>query len=73
MTKEHEGEPARELFSNLEGLERGNALLGKLADLLTDEVIPNIAWEYGEHGEVVGIEYLKDLTMAVAMGGITRK
>ncbi len=62
-------ENTEELFVNLEGLERGNALLAKLHDLLPDEDIPEQAWEYGEQGDVVAIDYLRNLTMAVAMEG----
>lgn len=58
-----------ELFAEYEGIERGNAILDKLRDLLPDEQLPENAWEYGEKGEVVAIDYLRDLTMAVAMEG----
>ena len=69
MEPTSEAEPKEELFSNLEGIERGNALLKKLSELLSDEEIPDRAWEYGENGEVVAIEYLVNLTMAVAIEG----
>lgn len=69
MEPTNETEPTGELFLNLEGIERGNALLNKLRDLLPDEDIPDDAWGYGENGEVITIEYLKNVTMAVAMEG----
>jgi predicted RNA binding protein with dsRBD fold (UPF0201 family) len=69
MEIEKEGDPKVELFANLEGVERGNALIEKLRDLLPEEEIPDTAWEYGQNGEVVAVEYLVNLTMAVAMEG----
>jgi hypothetical protein len=64
MPSSHEDpQGVAELFTNLEGLERGNALLEKLRVFLPDEFIPEQAWEYG------AINYLRDLTMAVAMEG----
>lgn len=69
MEIEKEGDPKVELFANLEGVERGNALIEKLRDLLPEEEIPDTAWAYGENGEVVAVEYLVNLTMAVAMEG----
>jgi len=73
MEIEKEGDPKVELFANLEGVERGNALIDKLRDLLPDEEIPDTAWEYGKNGEVVAVEYLANLTMAVAMEGGRQK
>ena len=58
-----------ELFTGIEGIERGNALLEKLRELLPEEPIPDNAWEYSEFGEIIAIEYLKNLTMEVAMAG----
>jgi hypothetical protein len=55
------------LFANLEGIERGDALLEKLKELLPDEEIPERAWGYDGFGKVTNIEYLDLLTMAVAM------
>jgi hypothetical protein len=63
-----EKEPTNEvLFANLEGIERGNALLEKLRDILPDEDIPEEAWGYDEFGRVTNTEYFGLLTMAVAM------
>lgn len=69
MTLTPETEPNGELFTSLEGIERGNALLAKLQDLLPEESMPDNAWEYGEFGEITGVTYLRDLTQEIAMQG----
>lgn len=56
-----------ELFPNLEGLEKGEALLEKLKDLLPEETLPEEPWSHGEYGQIIGTEYLPELTMAVMM------
>ncbi len=69
MPETPETESYGELFTNLEGIERGNALLAKLQELLPEESMPDNAWEYDEYGEVTSTDYLRDLTQEIAMQG----
>jgi len=59
--------PKPELFSGLEGLERGNALLDKLKEYIPEEDVPDATWSYDEFGRISDIDYLNSSNLAMAI------